>query len=164
MSENQRLSLSSKMNEDLKNLIIKKMGVDDVDEVVEIENQSFSDPWKKEFFLDEISNALAYPLVAKLNQNVVGYACLWIFLGELQIANIAVTPLFRKKGIGEKIMEKIISYAELNFLKRITLDVRESNKEAINLYNKFGFKIVGKRGNYYRFPVEDSLILEKILL
>jgi len=164
MSENRRLSLSSKMNEDLKNLIIKKMGVDDVDEVVEIENQSFSDPWKKEFFLDEISNALAYPLVAKLNQNVVGYACLWIFLGELQIANIAVTPLFRKKGIGKKIMEKIISYAELNFLKRITLDVRESNKEAINLYNKFGFKIIGKRKSYYRFPVEDSLILEKILL
>jgi len=152
------------MNEDLKNLIIKKMGVDDVDEVVEIENQSFSDPWKKEFFLDEISNALAYPLVAKLNQNVVGYACLWIFLGELQIANIAVTPLFRKKGIGKKIMEKIISYAELNFLKRITLDVRESNKEAINLYNQFGFKIIGKRKSYYRFPVEDSLILEKILL
>lgn len=164
MSENRRLSLSSKMNEDLKNLIIKKMGVDDVDEVVEIENQSFSDPWKKEFFLDEISNALAYPLVAKLNQNVVGYACLWIFLGELQIANIAVTPLFRKKGIGKKIMEKIISYAELNFLKRITLDVRESNKEAINLYNQFGFKIIGKRKSYYRFPVEDSLILEKILL
>ncbi len=164
MSENQRLSLSSKMNEDLKNLIIKKMGVDDVDEVVEIENQSFSDPWKKEFFLDEISNALAYPLVAKLNQNVVGYACLWIFLGELQIANIAVAPPFRKKGIGKKIMEKIISYAELNFLKRITLDVRESNKEAINLYNKFGFKIIGKRKSYYRFPVEDSLILEKILL
>lgn len=164
MSENQRLSLSSKMNEDLKNLIIKKMGVDDVDEVVEIENQSFSDPWKKEFFLNEISNALAYPLVAKLNQNVVGYSCLWIFLDELQIANIAVTPLFRKKGIGKKIMEKIISYAELNFLKRITLDVRESNKEAINLYNKFGFKTIGKRKNYYRFPVEDSLILEKILL
>ncbi len=164
MSENRRLSLSSKMNEDLKNLIIKKMGVDDVDEVVEIENQSFSDPWKKEFFLDEISNALAYPLVAKLNQNVVGYACLWIFLGELQIANIAVAPLFRKKGIGKKIMEKIISYAELNFLKRITLDVRKFNKEAINLYNKFGFKIIGKRKSYYRFPVEDSLILEKILL
>ncbi len=164
MLENQRLNLSSKMSEDLKDLVIQRMGTEDIDEVVKIENQSFTDPWKREFFLEEINNTLACPLVAKFNQNVVGYACLWIFLDELQIANIAVAPTFRKKGIGTKIMEKIISYAQRNFLKRITLDVRESNKEAINLYNKFGFKILGKRKNYYRFPVEDSAIMEKILL
>jgi len=152
------------MNEKPKDLVIKRMELEDVDYVLEIENQSFSDPWKREFFLEEINNDLACPLVAKLDQKVVGYACLWIFWGELQIANIAVAEACRKKGIGTMILEKITTYAKMNSCIRMTLDVRESNKEAINLYNKLGFKTIGKRKRYYRFPVENSLIMEKILL
>ncbi|KPL04551.1 MAG: hypothetical protein AMJ90_00460 [candidate division Zixibacteria bacterium SM23_73_2] len=152
------------MIERTEDLVIKRMALEDLDEVVKIENQSFSDPWKREFFSEEINNDFASPLVAKLDQNVVGYACLWIFFGELQIANIAVEKDFRRKGIGTKILERITDYARDKSCLKITLDVRESNQGAIDLYNKFGFKIVGRRKKYYRFPVEDSLIMEKILL
>jgi ribosomal-protein-alanine N-acetyltransferase len=152
------------MIERIKDLVIERMALEDMDEVVKIENQSFSDPWKREFFSEEIRNNFASPLVAKLDQKVVGYACLWIFFGELQIANIAVEKDFRRRGIGRKILERIIAYARDKSCLKITLDVRESNREAIDLYNKFGFKIAGRRKKYYRFPVEDSLIMEKILL
>ena len=60
--------------------------------------------------------------------------------------------------------KRITAYARDKSCLKITLDVRESNRGAIDLYNKFGFKIAGRRKKYYRFPVEDSLIMEKILL
>ena len=134
-----------------------------MDQVVEIEKRSFSEPWEKNFFSQDIDNPSALPLVAKLNNKLVGYLCLWIVLDEIQISNIAVIPDLRRKGIGEKLIEKILNIAKIKDFKRITLDVRSSNQPAISLYKKFGFQKVGQRKNYYHKPQEDAWIMEKVL-
>lgn len=163
MSENPKQSLNSEMSENLDNLIIDEMKKEDLDQIVKIEEQSFSDPWQKNFFFMDIENPSALPLVAKLDQKVVGYICLWMILDEIQISNIAVTPELRKKGIGQKMIQKLLKMVEKKDFRRITLDVRMSNQPAINLYEKFGFQKVGQRKNYYRKPQEDALLMEKIL-
>ena len=163
MSENPKQSLNSEMSENLDNLIIDEMKKEDLDQVVQIEDQSFSDPWQKNFFSTDIENPSALPLVARIDQKVVGYICLWMILDEIQISNIAVTPSLRKKGIGQKLIQKLLKMVEKKDFHRITLDVRMSNLPAISLYEKFGFQKVGQRKNYYRKPQEDALLMEKIL-
>jgi len=151
------------MSKDLKNLIIEQMKKEDLDQVVGIEEKSFSDPWSKSFFAQDIDNDSALPLVARKDGRVVGYTCLWKILDEIQISNIAVSPKLRRIGIGEMMMQKVLKMAEEKHSKRISLDVRISNLPAISLYKKFGFREAGRRKNYYRSPQEDALILEKIL-
>lgn len=163
MSGNLKQNLSSEMSEDLNNLVIEKMKKDDLDQVMEIEKKSFSDPWNKIFFSQDIDNESALPLVARVDEKVVGYICLWKILDEIQINNIAVSPELRRKGIGERMLKMTLKMAEEKDYRRITLDVRISNQSAISFYKKFGFKEAGRRKNYYRLPREDALIMEKAL-
>jgi ribosomal-protein-alanine N-acetyltransferase len=151
------------MSDKIEELIIERMSLEDLEDVVQIEKDSFSDPWNLDCFLSDLKNPLAVPLVAKFDDQVVGYTCLWVILDELQIGNIAVEKDFRKKGIGKKLMDQILEEAENNGCHRITLDVRESNLDAIELYKKFGFQKIGKRKNYYRYPTEDALVMQKLI-
>jgi ribosomal-protein-alanine N-acetyltransferase len=163
MSGNPKQSSSTEMSENLKSLIIEEMKKEDLNQVMEIEEKSFSDPWRESFFSQDIDNESAMPLIARSNDRVVGYVCLWKILDEIQISNIAVAPQLRRRGIGEKMIEKILKIAQEKDYRRITLDVRISNLPAINLYKKLGFSEAGRRKNYYRLPQEDALIMEKIL-
>lgn len=162
-SENLKQSLNSEMSEDLNSLVIEKMKQEDLDQVMEIEEKSFSDPWDRSFFSQDIDNPSALPLVAKVSERVTGYVCLWKMLDEIQITNIAVSPHMRRRGIGKQMMEKMLRKAQEEDYRRITLDVRISNQPGIGLYEKFGFREAGRRKNYYRQPPEDALILEKVL-
>jgi ribosomal-protein-alanine N-acetyltransferase len=151
------------MSENSHNLVIEKMRQEDLDQVMEIEKESFSDPWNKSFFSQDIDNQSALSLVAKADDKIIGYVCLWKILDEIQISNIAVSPERRRRGIGEEMMQRILKMAKEEDYRRISLDVRISNKAAIGLYEKFGFREAGRRKNYYRHPQEDALILEKVL-
>ncbi len=151
------------MFEDSHSLIIQKMRKGDLDQVIEIEKRSFSDPWNKGFFSQDIDNEFALPLVVKEGDKVLGYVCLWKILDEIQISNIAVSPESRRRGIAQSMMRRVLETAEEENCTRITLDVRISNQAAISLYQKFGFREAGRRKDYYRHPREDALILEKVL-
>lgn len=151
------------MSENSHNLVMEKMKEEHLDQVMEIEKKSFSDPWNKSFFSQDIDNQSALPLVAKADDKIIGYVCLWKILDEIQISNIAVCPERRRRGIGEEMMQRILKMTKEQDYRRISLDVRISNKAAINLYQKFGFREAGRRKNYYRHPQEDALILEKVL-
>ena len=139
------------------------MSPEDVEEVVRLEKICFSDPWSKENFIDELQFKPAIPLVAKSGEEVVGYTCLWHLEDELEVANFAVSPAHRGKGIGEKIMKRIFQEAKGKGCKSIILSVRESNLAAIKLYTKFGFVEVGRRKKYYRLPTEDALTMHKTM-
>ncbi|KPK77348.1 MAG: hypothetical protein AMJ89_02575 [candidate division Zixibacteria bacterium SM23_73] len=139
------------------------MSKEDVEEVARLERICFSDPWSKETFMQELQLKLAIPLVVKLGEEVVGYTCLWHLDGQLEVANFAVSPDYRSKGIGEKLMRRILLEAKERACQSIVLSVRESNKSAINLYTKFGFVEVGRRKKYYRLPTEDALTMLKTL-
>lgn len=134
-----------------------------MDQVAGLEKICFSDPWSKETFMEELELKLAIPLVVKLEDKVVGYTCLWHLDDQLEVANFAVSPDHRKKGVGEELMKKILIEAKGRGCKSIVLSVRESNQAAVNLYTKFGFVEVGKRKKYYRLPTEDALTMVKTL-
>jgi len=151
------------MCEKVKDLTIERMKEEDLEEVLRIEKESFSDPWTKESFLEDLHRGFAYPAVVKMGGELVGYTCLWKIEDELQIANIAVDKGYRRRGIAQRLIEWIMEQALKQNCKTIILDVRESNSGALELYRKFDFEEIGRRKNYYRYPVENAIIMEKKL-
>jgi len=144
----------------LENVTIELMKVEDLDQVMEIERLSFTNPWSKNsFFLELTTNDLATYLVAKVDGRVVGYAGMWLVVGEAHVTNVAVHPDFRKKGIGELLMRSLITIAKESRAKMMTLEVRKSNDVARNLYAKLGFEPVGIRRGYYTDNREDAVIM-----
>ena len=141
---------------------IVPMNADHLDELVELERICFSTPWSRNMLAEELDNACSAFLVAvDANEKVVGYAGLQVVLDEGYIANIAVFPEHRRKGVAGQLLQVFMNFAEANRLAFLTLEVRASNAPAIALYEKLGFAQVGLRKNYYRNPKEDALILRK---
>ena len=142
-------------------VIIQRMSQQDIEEIARLERLSFSDPWSKKSFEEELKSRFSIPLVVKSGTRVVGYACLWHVYDQMEIANIAVSPEFRGKGIGSMIMRRVLEEAREQGCRSVILSVRESNKAAISLYERFGFVVLEKKRRYYRFPVEDGVIMTK---
>lgn len=139
---------------------ITKMTLDDIDEIMKIEHLSFNIPWTRAAFVSEVlSNDIAEYIVSKINGKIVGYAGMWRVLDEGHITNIAVHPDFRRKKIATQMVEELIKIARENDIAKLTLEVRESNILAQELYKKFGFLVLGKRKQYYADTREDALIM-----
>ena len=142
-------------------ILIKRMEKTDVDNVIAIEAKAYGEHhWSKESFMNELANELArYYSAFDEKGNLVGYAGCWQILEEVHITNIAVSPDFRRNGIGEKLLRQIIDDCYENKAKYITLEVRVSNAPAIGLYEKYGFESLGVRKGYYQNNNEDALIM-----
>jgi len=140
-------------------LDIRKMSEADIDQVHDIESKVFSDPWSKKAFKSDLDNSFAMPHVALFENRVAGYISLYLVGDEIQIGNIAVSPDFHGRGIGTKLMEFIIGLAAEHKRRLLVLEVRQSNEVACRLYQKFGFRVAGRRRYYYRLPTEDALIM-----
>lgn len=140
---------------------IRKMEERDINNIMPIENCSFSIPWSKESYLNEIKNNAAIYIVAIFEKRIVGYAGVWKIIDEGHITNIAVHPNHRRRGIGKKLIEALIKISEKEGIKSFTLEVRESNTAAFKLYEKMGFKPIGKRKGYYSNNKEDAVIMWK---
>jgi ribosomal-protein-alanine N-acetyltransferase len=139
---------------------IRQMESRDINEVYEIEKESFSIPWSYEALKKEVEeNLLALYIVAEIDEKVVGYLGMWKIMDEAHITNIAVKKDYRGQGIGDYLMMAIIDYCEKHNIPNITLEVRKSNQVAINLYKKHGFVECGIRPKYYTDENEDALIM-----
>lgn len=130
----------------------------DLDQVVQIENESFESPWSKDYFKYELFNPITNFYVIENSKQLVGYVIFWHLMDEFHIANIAVHSQFRKLGLGTTLLNYVIEMALKNKVKSITLEVNEKNQPAINLYQKFGFKPVGRRPKYYENR-DDAIIM-----
>lgn len=141
-------------------IIVRKMVEEDIDSILEIEKEAFTTPWSREAFLTEIKeNLLAYYLVTEVDGKAVGYGGIWLILNEGHITNIAVKEEYKGNGIGNHILEGLICYCMKNGIDNMTLEVRESNLIAQNLYKKYNFVSSGKRPNYYSDDGEDAIIM-----
>ena len=138
------------------------MEVRDLASVMEIEAQSFPNPWHESTFRGEIQHRpISFPLVfvhSTLNQ-VIGYIVFWVIGEEAQINNIAVHPEFRRLGVGEQVLRQVIGQLRTSGVTMVTLEVRPSNTGAQTLYRKLGFKMIGLRKGYYTNPPEDAFVL-----
>jgi ribosomal-protein-alanine N-acetyltransferase len=139
---------------------IRRMRVEDVDMVFSIETQVFPTPWSRRAFLTEITeNSLAHYIVAELDFRVIGYSGMWVILDEAHITNIAVHPLYRRRGIGSMLLQEMIDRAYCLGATRMTLEVRVSNTSARKLYEQFHFVKRGLRRKYYTDTQEDAIIM-----
>lgn len=141
------------------NLIIRDMQAGDVDDVYQIEKQSFKEPWSREAFSKEIGeNEKAHYLVAIIDDELVGYIGMWKVLDEGHITNIAVKKNCRGRGVGRELLKSLILKARNESIEGMTLEVRVSNLEAQGLYLSEGFEIAGLRPKYYE-NVEDGIVM-----
>lgn len=140
-----------------------KMSKEDVEQVAAIEATCFSNPWPKEIFRYEILNPSVFTLVAKEKTFVLGYLVGYPRGAEFHIANIAIRPEYRRRGIGRELLMKALSSARELGCRFAILDVRPSNESAIGLYNQLGFHLVGRRTGYYTAPPEDAWVMRKEL-
>ena len=132
-----------------------------VAQVAELERLCFSDPWSEKSISEELSNPLSVWLVFAEGNQVLGYVGSQTVLGETDMMNIAVSPAHRRQGIGEALITALMEQLKERESHCLSLEVRSSNAAAIALYEKMGFRQVGRRPNYYRNPREDALILRK---
>ena len=138
---------------------IRRMTWLDVEEVTKVEEASFSIPWTKEAFMNEmLRNEQAIYFVAVHEKRVIGFVGVWKIVDEGHITNIAVLPEYRGQGIGQKLLTQLIAYANEQDLIGLTLEVRVSNIGAQKLYEQFGFQQAGRRKRYYQDNNEDAYI------
>ena len=138
---------------------IKKFSAQYVDDVYEIEKTCFLNPWSREDIAKQLELDTSYFYVAEVDGKAVGYMGLQIFSGEGYVTNIAVLPNFRGRGIAQALINEQLK----NEMEFITLEVRESNTPAVNLYTKMGFKNVGVRPNFYSNPTENAIIMTRYI-
>lgn len=95
----------------------------------------------------------------KNNYELLSMGCFWEIVDEAHITLLAVDPRYQRQGLGQAMLFALIAEAADRGLERATLEVRDSNQSALSLYQKFGFKIAGRRRRYYKDTNEDALIL-----
>lgn len=134
----------------------------DIEEVYQIELLSFKTPWSKKSFENEITvnKDVSHFIIAQYNHKIIGYAGIYIIGDEGHITNIAVHPNYRKMKIGELLLITLLRIATVFKTTSITLEVRESNQIAINLYNKYHFVPVNIRKKYYIDTGENAIIMK----
>jgi len=147
----------------MKKLIIRDMGEDDLPAILDIEEISFSIPWSKQDFLNEMYKKSALSKVAVFEGNIIGYICLNFRLQECHILNLAVQPDFRRQGVASVLMEEAMMELKKRGCVFMYLKVRVSNTGAQRFYELFGFKAEGIRKKYYDYPDEDALMMMKRL-
>jgi ribosomal-protein-alanine N-acetyltransferase len=142
------------------NCIFRKMTVDDLEQVVAIDQTSFSLPWPVHAFQYEVkNNPLSRCWVADLDGRVVAMAVIWFILDEIHIATVATHPDFRKQGIGKNLLLHAMRSAKEEGAQTAFLEVREGNFAAIEMYHQFGFVESGRRAGYYKDNGEDALLM-----
>ncbi len=140
---------------------IRDMAPEDVDRIVELEKEIFVDAWEACDFENSFEVDDMVFLVAESDGEIVGYCGMWVIVDNCEILNIAVSDRYRGRGIGESMLRQMIDTGRERGAVTFTLEVREGNDPARNLYDKYGFRIVGRRKAYYNHPREDAILMTK---
>jgi ribosomal-protein-alanine N-acetyltransferase len=132
-----------------------------IDDILAVEQASFTSPWTREMYLAELNNTgVSYFYLARTEAGeIIGFCSFWRVLDELHINNLAVLPTYRRAGIGTELLLRVLADGTKLGANRATLEVRRSNEAAQKLYEKFGFTVAGVRRLYYSSPPEDALVL-----
>ena len=138
---------------------IRRMVPSDLPEVERIERENFSRPWTAEDYQSFLDRADADFLVAAADGSVVGYIGEYGIPDEGDITNVSVDRRYRNRHIGSRLVSELIRTAGERGIRKIFLEVRESNAPAIRLYENAGFRRTGIRRNYYSAPVENAVLM-----
>ncbi|GHI01664.1 ribosomal protein S18-alanine N-acetyltransferase [Neobacillus kokaensis] len=140
--------------------VFRYMREEDIDQVLEVEHASFTLPWSREAFYNELrNNKFAVYIVLEHNKKIIGYSGVWIVIDEAHVTNVAILPEYRGKKLGDALMQKLIQVSREMGARSMTLEVRVTNHVAQSLYRKMGFQNGGIRKNYYSDNQEDALVM-----
>jgi ribosomal-protein-alanine N-acetyltransferase len=133
----------------------------DLDAVVALEEQSFTNPWSRDTLVWELRNSdVTFVYVMRLDDRTpVAFCVCWMLLDELHVNTIAVAPAYRRQGLATRLLQHVLGEAGARGVRRATLEVRASNQAALKLYERLGFSVTATRPGYYTQPDEDALIL-----
>lgn len=137
---------------------ISKMTTNDLNEIASILSTEFDDFWNENIFRQELQNENSEYIVARLNNEIVGFAGIWISPVDIHITDIVVRKDKRNMKIGSNILEELIKLAETKGRETLTLEVNEKNEIAQKLYLNYGFEKLGKRKKYYNNE-DDAIIM-----
>jgi ribosomal-protein-alanine N-acetyltransferase len=134
----------------------------DLNGILAVDEASFVNHWTRDMFEWEARHSdVARVFVCRAGDPlaVIAYCAVWLIFDELHINNLAVLPAWRRLGVASRLLDHVLRAAADAGAVRATLEVRASNRPAILLYERFGFREHGRRPRYYTNPVEDALIL-----
>jgi ribosomal-protein-alanine N-acetyltransferase len=149
----------------LTGFVLRRASESDLADVASLERTCYRDPWPASAFASLPDNGRVYFTVARdgASDRLTGYVIGWYVMDEGELANLAVAPDARGQGIGQALLDAMLSDAATRGIARVFLEVRESNAAARRLYASRNFAEIGRRKRYYRSPVEDALILRRTL-
>jgi ribosomal-protein-alanine N-acetyltransferase len=142
------------------NMMIRKMMLDDIEQVIAIDRVSFSLPWPERSFRFELTdNPASRCWVAEVDGRLVGIIVAWLIVDEVHLATIATHPEFRRQGIAKRLLSHALRELRNEGAQSSFLEVRASNYAAQEMYRKFGYEKSGIRPRYYRDNDEDALLM-----
>jgi [ribosomal protein S18]-alanine N-acetyltransferase len=140
--------------------IIRKMTLEDVPGVIDLDQKSFSLPWPERSFRFELTaNPASRCWVADFDGRIVGMVVVWLIIDEAHVATLATHPDFRRRGIGTKLLSHALRHMIDEGARSSFLEVRESNSSAQEMYRKFGYEASGRRPRYYKDNDEDAILM-----
>lgn len=141
-------------------IILRKMTLDDIEQVLAIDRMSFSLPWpERSFRFDLTDNPASRCWVAEIDGKVAGMIVAWLIVDEVHVATIATHPDFRRRGIAKKLLAHTLQHLREEGAQSSFLEVRASNFAAQEMYRKFGYEETGVRPRYYKDNDEDALLM-----
>jgi ribosomal-protein-alanine N-acetyltransferase len=133
----------------------------DIDAIVALEAESFTNPWPRETLVWELRNSDVTRIYVLRDDSraIIAFSVCWVIFDELHINTLAVAPAERRKGVATLLLRHVMAETSKEGVRKATLEVRASNDAALALYRRLGFTVRATRQGYYTNPVEDALIL-----
>ncbi len=133
----------------MQNLSVERFKEEDLSDILKLERELFDEPYSEETLRRELELPFSLGLVAKLNSETAGYCLSWIIGETCELHRIGVKGKFQGKGIGRILLSKLLERAKKIGAREVILEVSEKNRKAISLYERFGFRKISERENYY---------------
>lgn len=139
--------------------VLRVVTAEDLPVVQEIERQAFAHPWSAELLRRELTHEWSTILLAEEDGCILGFLIFWVVHDEVHILNVATRPEQRNRGIATAILAEALERGRKRNCTLATLEVRRSNAPALHIYERFGFRPVGVRPNYYVDEGEDAIVM-----
>ena len=136
---------------------VRRLAYSDLPAVIAVERRSFPTPWSLAMFVLELSKPSGICLAASAGDELLGYVICSRYDQVWHLMNIAVGPEHRRSGVAGRLLTRL--FEEAGGVLPFTLEVRVSNRQAIDMYERFGFRSAGVRPRYYHDNGEDALIM-----
>jgi ribosomal-protein-alanine N-acetyltransferase len=138
---------------------VSRVGAEAIDSLLAIDDASFLRPWTRAMYESAFASAVTRVHMLAVGGLPVAYCSASIVAGEVHISNVAVLPAYRGRRLASHLLTVVLTEAESEGAPNATLEVRRSNRAALALYERLGFRTTAVRADYYAEPVEDALIL-----